>query len=421
MSDLPELDMLVDAFPNYPRSELASRLLCASSPEVLFNELLVEAANEPEHALAASSAKVFHPHVNRLKELFPTAQKDNLADALHRNNGCLDKTIEHMLENNPVHNLVSLCGLDDAEAAPYMARNKNDVLRALADVISHYKKRKKVRTSRIQAPNNPSVAYRDSYVLHEHSTELLQLKECIWAESALQELNYDFLLKSLVFFQGNVSRVLDVSRVYIEAGCQSVTFDHRLGFQVKEVPKPSTSASTLLRSKSPSLISPRPLGPKLGAASSRTSPPIREKSPLAFGVGVKTSLVNTSRSKPSIHLAQPNLPKPAPAKPAPHIKPNGLDLHGCTVVESVNIVKEAVSAWWKEEKDARMVEGHIDRYGARAEFVDPLRIITGRGIHSAGGASKIRVSVIRLLSQEGYLIDEYVGSVAVYGRKPRKH
>lgn len=422
MSHLPELEMLVDAFPNYPRSELASRLLCSASAEVLFNELLAEAGSTKP----ATSGKIFASEVDRLKDLFPTARKDELAAALHRNNGDLDKTIDQMLESGPVQKLAQITGLSEPELGLYVARNNNDVLRALADVVAHHKKRKKVRASRVQAPGTTTASYQDAYVLRETTPEVLQLKECVWAESALREINYDFLLKLLVFFQGDVARVLDVTRLYIEAGCQGITHDLRLGFQHKEVPANTLPASSVIRLGLPLLISPQPIRPRLGQLpiNSRTSSPanvhlpkynplVREKSPLT--VGAKAM----SRLQTPIHLVQPNQQRNISTKPGsyPGTSAGRLDLHGFTVSDATKMVKDAVTTWWAEEKEGRACEGHVDRYGSRAEFVEPLQIITGRGIHSAGGAPKIRLAVVRLLSHEGYLIDENVGSVAVYGKK----
>ncbi|KAM9908482.1 hypothetical protein OXX79_000330 [Metschnikowia pulcherrima] len=419
MTDFPELEVLVDAFPQYPRSELAERLLCASSPEVLFNELAIEAVSGIEVNENVKESKKFDAGVDRLKELFSTANRDVLAAALNENNGCVDKTIENMLENDPIQKLSKLSGLEEAELSPYMARNQNDVLRALADLIAHYKKRKKVRASRVQARNVATAAYEDAYKVHENSTEVLQLKECIWAEQALQEVNYDFLLKSLVFFQGNVPRVLDVARLFIEAGRQNLTYDHRLGFQFKEVPGFSQPSASVLRSKHASLISPRPLGPKLGEASGPSEVSSRSITP-TYNVAIreKSPLLSIGCSKP-ISLAQPNT-RPI-LQAAMHTQASRLDLHGYTVAQATAATKEAVSAWWAEEKESRTIEGHMERYGSRAEFVDPLQIITGRGIHSAGGSPRIRQSVIRLLNSEGYLFNEEVGRVDVFGRRPKKN
>ncbi|KAJ8140774.1 hypothetical protein OY671_006040, partial [Metschnikowia pulcherrima] len=123
MTDFPELEVLVDAFPQYPRSELAERLLCASSPEVLFNELAIEAASGIEVNENVKESKKFDAGVDRLKELFSTANRDVLAAALNENNGCVDKTIDNMLENDPIQKLSKLSGLEEAELGPYMARN----------------------------------------------------------------------------------------------------------------------------------------------------------------------------------------------------------------------------------------------------------------------------------------------------------
>ncbi|OBA19196.1 hypothetical protein METBIDRAFT_13504 [Metschnikowia bicuspidata var. bicuspidata NRRL YB-4993] len=226
MADLPELEFLVDAFPHYPRLELASRLLCAASPEVLFNELAVENSSTSKNSQPSEAARGFPPEVTALAELFPSAHKDSLAAALQQNGGCMDKTIEALLEHQPVHRLAAVSGLPEPELRPYVARHKHDVLRALADVIAQYRRRTRVRTSRVQARAGTALADRDTYVLNERSAAFVLLLESVWAEPALRGINFDFLRKLLVFFQGDVSRVLDVARLYIEAGSQAVTAYH---------------------------------------------------------------------------------------------------------------------------------------------------------------------------------------------------
>ncbi|CAK5267454.1 unnamed protein product [Mycena citricolor] len=75
-----------------------------------------------------------------------------------------------------------------------------------------------------------------------------------------------------------------------------------------------------------------------------------------------------------------------------------LDLHGVTVSEAVIIVNEVLS------------EGS---WGADS----PLKIITGRGAHSANSVSVLKPAVRRALEAEGWTVSSWDGGLIVRGRK----
>lgn len=80
-----------------------------------------------------------------------------------------------------------------------------------------------------------------------------------------------------------------------------------------------------------------------------------------------------------------------------------LDLHGFVVKDAVSASLEAADAWYNQSPDVRKQ--------------CRLTIITGRGIHSHGGVSRIYPAVVRALKQSQWKFDEMEGHIIVKGWK----
>ncbi|KAL5601023.1 uncharacterized protein BROUX77_005272 [Berkeleyomyces rouxiae] len=88
--------------------------------------------------------------------------------------------------------------------------------------------------------------------------------------------------------------------------------------------------------------------------------------------------------------------------------PYQIDLHGVTVNNAVRIAVEETRKWWQRE----LARGRLT--------CDPRKgftIITGKGIHSTGGQSKIRAPVISALQEDGWTVAAEAGMCTVIGRK----
>ncbi|KAI8578729.1 hypothetical protein K450DRAFT_245234 [Umbelopsis ramanniana AG] len=82
-----------------------------------------------------------------------------------------------------------------------------------------------------------------------------------------------------------------------------------------------------------------------------------------------------------------------------------LDLHGLTVAEAVELVKEGVNQWWSR---STMRAGRTK--------IKPLSIVTGIGKHSDHGQSRLYPAVMGLLTREGWKVDTMSrGSLLVTG------
>ncbi|ELU39239.1 Smr domain-containing protein [Rhizoctonia solani AG-1 IA] len=85
-----------------------------------------------------------------------------------------------------------------------------------------------------------------------------------------------------------------------------------------------------------------------------------------------------------------------------------IDLHGLTVHESLEVVKEGVNIWWSSAGSGTL----CDRCSRELE---PLQIITGRGVHSRGNVPVIAPAVMKLLERDGWRAHKREGIVYVTG------
>ncbi|OLN85209.1 Smr domain-containing protein [Colletotrichum chlorophyti] len=85
---------------------------------------------------------------------------------------------------------------------------------------------------------------------------------------------------------------------------------------------------------------------------------------------------------------------------------NEIDLHGVEVADGVRITRERVWEWWNS----------LGEYRAR-KAQEGFTIVTGRGLHSAGGVSRLRQGIIAALINDGWKVSVGTGSYRVTGRR----
>ncbi|KAK2049825.1 smr domain-containing protein [Colletotrichum somersetense] len=83
-----------------------------------------------------------------------------------------------------------------------------------------------------------------------------------------------------------------------------------------------------------------------------------------------------------------------------------IDLHGVEVADGVRIALERVWDWWN----------NLGEYRTR-KAQEGFTIVTGRGLHSAGGVSRLRQGVIAALVNDGWKVSIGTGSYRVTGRR----
>lgn len=98
-----------------------------------------------------------------------------------------------------------------------------------------------------------------------------------------------------------------------------------------------------------------------------------------------------------------------------------LDLHGVKSDTAMSLISAALNKWWNEELFQR--EGnatkavHVQSF--KAQFVSPLEIITGKGLHSESGKSVIKQRCKAYLQNNNYTFIENSGSFFVTGLKKK--
>lgn len=366
MSELSDLDVVSDIFPTYPRSDLAARLLCSQSVEVLIEELILEQQSRPEK---------YDVQVYLLKDMFPNEPLDVLAALLQRQNGDILKCIDALAKPDLAHRLTEITGISLLK----LREKIREVEQSMEN--STVKEAKLAMENRILLvamtntilETSRSVWDSKSITNDGLSKEEQELKLHVLAEPLLRVLNYTFLRRSLVFFKYDVFKVLEVASMLTEAGLQSLTF---------ELDKPKKELITVTTE----------YDCQLWPAKARQKPSGK-----------------LSTSPPKAYSANQIVSIP---------RGNTLDLHGFTVAQAMSLVESTALAWWKEEQEMRTNHGKLDTMGAQVQFVDFLIIITGRGLHSTSGP-KIRKSVVRWLTKLAFLFEEDVGRVIVKGKKKR--
>lgn len=92
-----------------------------------------------------------------------------------------------------------------------------------------------------------------------------------------------------------------------------------------------------------------------------------------------------------------------------------LDFHGFLPQEAVRIADICLTQWWAEELSNRELNaGKLNM--KKSQYMSPVTLITGRGIHSAGGFSKVRIAIVKYLQNNYYIFEEFPSYFIVNGK-----
>lgn len=95
-----------------------------------------------------------------------------------------------------------------------------------------------------------------------------------------------------------------------------------------------------------------------------------------------------------------------------------LDFHGLSPSQATDILSKALTKWWNKEMEEREVSNRRLNL-VNVCCVNPLIVITGRGIHSVGGISKVRIQVRKYLKNSNFVFDEESSFFVIYGKKSK--
>lgn len=93
-----------------------------------------------------------------------------------------------------------------------------------------------------------------------------------------------------------------------------------------------------------------------------------------------------------------------------------IDLHTLTVQNAMQALNSCLNYWWGQEMHLRNLENtKFEFTGLR--HVDPFVIVTGRGLHSAGGIPKVKNATVGFLRQNGFKFEENTSIITVLGKR----
>lgn len=300
----------------------------------------------------------------------------------------LNKYEKFDFNQTKINKINELTGLNEQDSKLYYNKNKKMIIDALVDIITYHRpiksnydaEFKKIQSDipkggRVQT--NKEVSVIPEYIFNENNEEVKRLGEIIATDKMLSEINWKFYLNCLKFFNGDVSKVLKLAIYIIENNGIKKTFTDSLDF--------NSIPSTIREEKFVRVKRKK----KIPTINHSTDEEIQ----------LDSHQLNLQRKQ--LNLAKLN---------------NRIDLHHFTVKNAKITCLKALDDWWNDEIKQREEIGK-SQSGEHARYVEPFIVITGRGLHSDAGISKIRISINSLLKKSPFIYTEDTSSFTISGKK----
>ncbi|KAL6451305.1 CUE2 Ubiquitin-binding protein CUE2 [Candida maltosa Xu316] len=413
------VEMLTDLFPTYAKTDLKFRLKLADNVEELMEELFIETESQDlleqqrqeELTIESTSEPVYSDSVYQLREMFPNVQIGTIDKKLRENNNDLDETIRILLnlpstefssvkqnkftinEWNQISNLVTKVRkflgvnddtfvVDNNDIVHYVRKSGCNYYDALTGIIMNCQpmvlQTVRQKGGRVQrgnkrvGPNRTTTKLvKSNYRYSPISKEAKELWEIAASNQQVKNANKNLLTKALEFFQGNVFKVIELVSE-LSSNQQSSYIKPTIKF----VPKVENDPYILVKTKFTNYANKRSSKAVLGGS------PLEQNRFYQF------------------------------------IDSGEVDLHGFKLTEAIRLTRLVLQHWWDEELKNRELNGHFDKYGDKAS-IGPVGIITGRGIHSAGGIPILKRYVKDYLQTHSYIFNEQIGRFEVTGKRRR--
>ncbi|CCH44022.1 Ubiquitin-binding protein CUE2 [Wickerhamomyces ciferrii] len=231
------------------------------------------------------------------------------------------------------------------------------------------------------------------YILDENSTELAELSSLINEDPRLLNISWEFNEKVLIHFKGSVQKSMNLILKIIE-NPENVSKTFRDEESLKLLQQQQQQQSNFHTATTNSLLQESKFKPVLNKPKYQTS--------------YKYTKLDNDLDKFQYKLRRDQLNNCK--------KDNRLDLHRFHVGNAKATTMIALDEWWEDELRARELIGKSDS-GFKARETDPFIVITGKGLHSDGGVSKIRASIKALLNKSRYKFLEEEARFVVIGLK----
>lgn len=469
------VEMLADLFPVYPKSELLARVQSMTDIEELIDTIFLEQEEQNENTLKATDAKTYSSHVYTLKEIFPGCEFEVLQKILNSNAGDIALASAEILQNStddgissnekksnsPFKNknnmakshsswnamqmeasrLEDILNVPSQQILSYLHKHEGKFHETLVAIINENSIRKLnlasgsssssrssvsslkrvPRGGRVQGLSSktmipvPSIRLGsappdDEYKYDENSLEAKEIRAIYVGNPEFKSINEQFFEKSLVFFRGDVAKVIEIVVLLVQEKAGHCTF--------KEKPSAKNSSGSSQIGASKKNVSRKKKVPDISLFETSyknnnwPSPSASTDVSLSGSSGSSSTAAASSRSPtPTDEISRME------EKLKSSAITNSLDLHNLTVPTALKATGLALRDWWKDELDQRHVDGKLTRFGWKVQFVSPFNLITGRGIHSEGGKSKIRIAVKNYLTRNNYVFEEYSGRFEIEGKR----
>lgn len=102
------------------------------------------------------------------------------------------------------------------------------------------------------------------------------------------------------------------------------------------------------------------------------------------------------------------------------LKKSEIDLHGLTVKKAINLIKNSLNFLLYEESKSQDINNIVKKNTQKYFFICPVRIITGRGLHSHSSSSIIKKHTMKYLNSQNFCFHEDIGNFDVYGQKKKQ-
>lgn len=439
----PNYHVLKDCFPDFSSDEIFDALDYADNDLNKASEFLMRGGADSE------SEPVMDPEstdfkLQTLVEMFPHIDVEIINRTLKDSNYDTSKTSEALLNHDLIqdfqqelriedenriksdnktwsssqHRIYEIAELAEVElniAKHYYHKNGANIVNALVDMIYNMRKEEEkeaakrktviVKETKSSIPKGGRVQNGASgkitpqynqrqinasvnevkYTYDENSAEVAELASLVYQDPFLVEINWEFYQESLIFFRGDVTKVIEVA-LFI-ASCDEYRATYRDEADV-----------TLDKLNDPRKLNASPQPPEKFLQVLRR--PINDK--------YRKPDSEDSLTAQQIALQRVQLQKCQ--------ENNVLDLHRFHVKNARDTTIKALKKWWDDELQARQESGRA-HYGARVRELDPFIVITGKGLHSEGGVSKVRASIKKLLTNSEYSFTEEEARFIVKGLK----
>lgn len=222
-----------------------------------------------------------------------------------------------------------------------------------------------------------SVKDKRPYVFSLESTEAQELEDAIQSNLNLRSIHPKFLHRALEYYKGDLLKTLQLAGLIIEKNGARYTYK-----DASEGPNELVGFTEY-----------KPRG-------KRRSPPKVSNGDSGFSLQDDT-YAPTADNMWSNVLTNPRL-----------------DFHGFLCSDAIQVLQKCLEKWWKYELDQRELNNQKLSM-SEVVNVDPLHVITGRGIHSDNGLSKLKTQVRRFLERNQFKYVEDTAYFVVIGKKVR--